>query len=221
MLEKIWKQISAILNAIAGWRFFKPAVFAACTVPALLLAFDLYMGTLADLQTLLKVTGENALALLLLSLSITPIRRVFKVSKINSVRRMVGVWAFFYALGHASVYLLFDRACIAWSSCQPAIIWEDITTRPFIMVGMLAFIILVPLALTSTTGWMRRLGKKWQTLHRLVYVAGVAGVVHFIWGQKSDLEEPIKWAVWLAVILGIRVYYAMQKRAAGARVRPA
>ncbi len=160
------------------------------------------------------MTGQDALAILLLTLSVTPVRRLFGVNKIHNLRRMLGLWAFAYAVTHLSIYLVFDQLCYSPGTCQFAAIWQDILKRKFIFVGQLAFLCLLLLALTSTTGWMRRLKKNWTRLHRLVYVAGVAGVVHFIWIQKSDIREPLNWAFWLAALLGIRIYFATVKRRA-------
>jgi methionine sulfoxide reductase heme-binding subunit len=219
MASRIWRGLGAVLVAIANWRFFKPAVFVACFVPGLLIGWDTYQGDLGvdPVKTLLHRTGETALAILLLSLTVTPVRRLFRVTKVQLVRRMLGVWAFFYAVVHLSMYLVFDQLCYSLETCDFETIWKDILLRRFIFVGQLAFVILLTLALTSTKGWQRRLGRNWTRLHRLVYVAGAAGVVHFIWIQKSDIREPLKWAAWLAVLLGIRVFYAARGRLAKAR----
>ena len=158
------------------------------------------------------------MTILLTTLAVTPVRRIFKVNKIHSLRRMLGVWSFVYALLHLTTYLVFDQLCYSASTCDFDAIWQDILKRRFIFVGQLAFAILLLLAITSTTGWMRRLRKNWTRLHRLVYVAAVAGIVHFIWIQKSDLSEPLKWAAALAVLLGLRVYWAIRKLTAQRRV---
>ena len=167
-------------------------------------------------KTLEHETGEDALGLLFITLAVTPVRRLFSINRVQTVRRMLGVWSFVYALVHVLVYLTTDRACISLATCQYGEIWTDLLKRKFIFVGMVAFTILLALAITSTGGWVRRLKKNWLRLHRLVYVAGVAGVVHYIWGQKSDISEPLKWAGYLVVLLGIRVYLS-RKKAQGAR----
>jgi sulfoxide reductase heme-binding subunit YedZ len=146
--------------------------------------------------------------ILIATLAITPIRRLTGWNRIQSVRRMVGVWSFVYALAHFSVYAVFDKVG------DVAAITQDVVERRFIFSGMLAFVILVALAATSTRGMMRRLGRRWQRLHRLVYVAAIAGAVHFAWGQKADIGEPLLWAAVLAVLLGIRVVYALRRRRA-------
>jgi sulfoxide reductase heme-binding subunit YedZ len=215
-----WRRLGALIGAIANWRFFKPAVFVACAVPLVLLsvAFSRYLFFgqesalgIDPVKTLEHETGEDALGLVVIGLCITPVRRLFSVNRVQIVRRMVGVWAFTYAVAHVLVYLAFDRNCVSLATCQYGEIWTDLVKRKFIFVGMLAFTLLLLLAITSTKGWMRRLKKKWTTLHRFVYVAAIAGVVHYVWGQKSDISEPLKWAGYVVVLLGIRVYFSWRK----------
>lgn len=223
------------LHAFVKSRYFYPAVFVACLYPAFALAYEVYQGDLGvnPVETLEHETGEDTLCLLLLCLSITPLRRLTGWNKLQTVRRMVGVWSFVYALGHVSMYLVFDQNCYSLGTCDAHAMWIDLTKRKFIFVGALAFTILFLLAVTSTNGWIRRLKHRWTSLHRWVYVAGAAGVVHFIWGLKvawpnwvdvhSGREamaaalqvagiEPLKWALWLTVVLGIRAYYAARAR---------
>lgn len=215
-----WRRLGQLLKAIAEWRYFKPAVFVACAVPLGILAFDfsrfLFWGQqdalgIDPVKTLEHETGQDALGLLLITLAVTPLRRLFGINRLQIVRRMLGVWAFAYAVVHVSVYLAFDRACVSFETCQYGEIWADILKRRFIFAGLTAFTILLVLAITSTSGWVRRLRKNWARLHRLVYVAAAAGVVHFIWIQKSDIAEPLNWAFWLAGLLGVRVYFAWKR----------
>ena len=215
--------LAAFVAAVVGWRFFKPAVFVACAVPLAWLAYRFWlafsgrdpMALGADpTKALLHETGKGALRLLLLSLTVTPARRLFGVNRVQVVRRMLGLWAFTYAAVHLSIYLVFDQLCYSMATCQGQAIWQDILKRRFIFVGQAGFLLLLLLAVTSTAGWQRRLKRNWTRLHRLAYVAGVAGIVHLLWIQKSDLPEPLFWAVWLGVVLGIRAYYAIRKRAA-------
>lgn len=217
-----WRRLEQLLAAIANWRYFKPAVFVACAAPLAVLAFKfaqyLYWGHedalgIDPVKTLEHETGEDALGLLLITLAVTPIRRVFALNRVQIVRRMLGVWAFAYAVVHLIVYLAFDRSCTSFASCQFGEIWTDVLKRKFVFAGLTAFTIMLALAITSTSAWVRRLKKNWIRLHRLVYVAAMAGVVHFIWIQKSDISEPLNWAFWLAGLLGIRVYFAWRKRA--------
>jgi sulfoxide reductase heme-binding subunit YedZ len=230
MWREGWRRLSALLAAIANWRFFKPAVFVSCAIPLVLLGYrfgQLLIWNQADalgidpIKTLEHNTGEDALGVLLATLSVTPVRRIFKINRVQIVRRMLGVWAFAYALVHVTVYAVFDRNCYSLAACQYGEVWTDVLKRKFIFAGLTSFTIMLALAVTSTSGWVRRLKKKWATLHRLVYVAAIAGVVHFIWIQKSDISEPLNWAFWLSVLLGIRVYLSWQKRHAAARPRAA
>jgi sulfoxide reductase heme-binding subunit YedZ len=215
-----WRRLGALIATIANWRFFKPAVFVACAVPLVLLSIEfaryLFFGQQSALgidpvKTLEHETGEDALGLVVIGLCITPVRRLLSVNRVQVVRRMVGVWAFTYAVAHVLVYLAFDRNCVSPATCQYGEIWTDLVKRKFIFAGMVAFTILALLAITSTKGWMRRLKRAWTTLHRLVYVAAMAGVVHYVWGQKSDISEPLKWAGYVAGLLVIRVYFAWVK----------
>jgi sulfoxide reductase heme-binding subunit YedZ len=119
---------------------------------------------------------------------------------------MLGLFAFFYASLHFATYLVVDQF-FDWET-----IVEDITKRPFIMAGFAALVLLVPLALTSTKGWIRRLGRRWQTIHRLIYVATALAVVHFLWKVKSDLRDPLLYASILAVLLGFRVVWWLMTR---------
>jgi sulfoxide reductase heme-binding subunit YedZ len=204
-------------------RWFYWSVFAACALPLILLlrqaipvlvpAFwpDVTVPWSGDLgvnptETLLHTTGRHALRFLLIALSITPIRRLTGWNRVQSVRRMVGLWSFAYACCHFLTYVAFDQLG-DWSA-----ITQDVLKRKFIFSGMLAFAILTVLAVTSTNAMIRRLGRRWQRLHRLVYVAAIAGVVHFAWGQKADIREPLVWGAMLAGLFGVRVVLATRKR---------
>lgn len=146
-------------------------------------------------------TGQWALRFLLLSLTMTPLRRLFALSWPLQLRRMLGLYAFSYASLHFSVYLVLDLGGY-WAQ-----IGEDILERPYITVGFLAWLLLVPLAITSTRAMMRRLGPMWARLHRLVYAVGVLAVLHFWWRVKADLSEPLIYATVLALLLGLRLYF--------------
>lgn len=218
-------RIGESINRFLKSPFFYPLVFLACAWPGAILLWnaapilspaffpDLVLPWEGDLgvnpvETLLHETGRDALMLLIASLAITPIRRLTGWNRVQSVRRMVGVWSFVYALGHFAVYVVFDKVG------DVAAISEDVFQRKFIFSGMLAFVLLTMLAATSTNGMIRLLGKRWQRLHRVVYVAAVAGAIHFAWGQKADIGEPLTWAAALALLLGIRVFFAVRKRRA-------
>ncbi len=188
-------------------RLIKAVVFASSLVPAALLARGLYTGNLGvnPAEMLQLETGIWALRFLLASLAITPLRRLSGWNRLVQYRRMLGLFAFFYATLHLLTYVVLDRY-FDWAG-----IVEDVAKRPFITLGMLAFSLLLPLALTSTRGWIRRLGRKWQTLHRLVYFAAIAASLHFIWKVKVVIGEPVYYAVIVAVLLGVRVVLSVRK----------
>jgi sulfoxide reductase heme-binding subunit YedZ len=227
MATRLRERLGALVAAAATWRFFKPAVFVACLVPAIWLgsrAWRFFVGGdvtalgVDPSATLLHETGKTALIILLITLSVTPVRRLLGVNRLQLVRRLLGVWSFTYAALHVSIYLIVDQLCYSAATCEFNAIWQDVLKRRFIFMGATAFVILSLLAITSTTGWQRRLRKNWQRLHRLVYVAAIAAIIHFIWIQKSDIRQPLRWGLWLAVLLGLRVFFAIQKRRR-ARVR--
>jgi len=151
------------------------------------------------IEAVLHWSGRWTLIFLLTGLAITPLRRLTGWNSIIKVRRLVGLFAFFYATLHLSLYLGLDQG-FAWS-----FIVEDVLERPFITVGMASFLLLVPLAVTSTKGWIRRLGKKWQKLHRMVYVAAGLGALHFYWKVKADTFWPLVAAGILGILLLARV----------------
>jgi sulfoxide reductase heme-binding subunit YedZ len=199
-------------------RLLKPAVFTAALLP---LAWLVY-GALTDglganpIERITHVTGEWALRFLLLSLAVTPLRRLFGWNGLIAYRRMLGLFAFFYAVLHLCTWVGLDHS-FDWPR-----LWADVRKRPYITAGMVAFSCLLPLAITSTRGWIRRLGKRWTTLHRLAYVAAVAAVVHYWWLVKADVRGPGWYALGLAVLLAVRLIYALRGRVApGGRRRNA
>lgn len=191
-------------------RVAKPVLFAAALVPAGFLAYGLWYGDLGPnpAETLQLRTGIWALRFLVITLAITPIRRITGWNVVIQYRRMLGLFAFFYATLHLTSYVVLDRYF------DIAGIWEDVAKRPFITMGMTAFALMVPLALTSTRGWIRRLGKRWTVLHRLIYVSAIAGVIHYLWKVKVAVGSPVYYGVILGVLLTVRVIWAMRKRAA-------
>lgn len=220
MLPRLVRGAGRVLDRLAGARAFKPAVFAIAAVPLVWLAYGLWLALTGrdpralgpnPTSYLLHETGQTALTILLLTLSITPIRRLTGANRLQRIRRMLGVWSFAYAAAHLSVYLVFDQLCYSLEACRWPAIWEDILKRRFIFVGQFGFLILLLLALTSTTGWVRRLKKNWARLHRLAYVAAAAGIVHFIWIQKSGITRPLPWIVSFAVIVVVRIWVAVRR----------
>jgi sulfoxide reductase heme-binding subunit YedZ len=178
----------------------KPLVFLACLLPFLGLVHGAAVGDLGanPVETVTDVTGQWALRLLLLTLAITPLRRLLGIRWPQRLRRMLGLFVFFYVSLHLATWAWLDQE-LGWDR-----ILGDIVERPYITVGFAAWLLLVPLALTSTRGMIRRLGRRWQTLHRLVYVIGVLAVLHFLWLVKADMIEPLIYAGLLAVLLALR-----------------
>ena len=155
---------------------------------------------------LLHWAGRSALVTLLATLAVTPVRRLTRYNPLVRVRRLVGLFAFFYASVHLLLYAVVDQG-LAWT-----FILEDVTDRRYITAGFAAFLVMVPLAITSTRGWIRRLGRRWGILHRLVYLAGGLGVLHFYWRVKADKLWPLVSAAVLAALLLPRAWWALQKR---------
>jgi sulfoxide reductase heme-binding subunit YedZ len=189
--------------------WLKPALLVGGLLPLALLAVDGARGALGAnaIEVVLNQTGLLALVLLLASLACTPLKLVFAWTWPMRVRKLLGLLAFTYAALHFLTYAVVDQG-LAWRAMV-----EDVTKRPFITVGFTALVLLVPLAVTSTNGWVRRLGfPRWQRLHRLAYVAAVLGVVHFVWRVKADATEPLIYGAVLALLLGLRVAKALQKR---------
>jgi sulfoxide reductase heme-binding subunit YedZ len=185
----------------------KPALFLACLVPLLLLILDGMAGEL-DAEPVKQIThrtGDWILRFLLVTLAITPVSRMTGKPGLLRFRRMLGLYTFFYAVLHFVTYIWLDQQ-FAWSE-----IIIDVTERPYITVGFSAFLLLIPLAVTSTNGMMKRLGRRWKRLHRLVYLIGVLGVLHYLWLVKADILLPVIHIVILVILLGYRVWYARQK----------
>ena len=190
-------------------RIAKPLIFVAALVPASYLAWALLRAPerlgVNPAETLQLETGIWALRFLLATLAITPLRRLTGWHPIIQFRRMLGLLAFFYACLHLMTYVVLDRY-FDFSG-----VWEDVVKRPFITAGMVAFVSMIPLAVTSTKGWIRRLGRRWQLLHRLVYFSAAAACVHFIWKVKVPVGEPVYYAAILGVLLTFRVVYQFRR----------
>ena len=181
----------------------KPVVFIAALVPLTLLVYNVLTGRTSanPAEDILLTTGIWAFRFLLATLTITPMRRLTGWNRLIQFRRMLGLFAFFYASVHLLSYIAFDRF-FAFGE-----ILGDIAKRPFITAGMAAFALMVPLAVTSTKGWIRRLGRRWQMLHRLIYLSGAAAALHFVWKVKVVIGEPVYYAVVFAVLLGFRLIW--------------
>lgn len=185
-------------------RLIKPLVFILALVPAALMASGVWQDSLGanPIEAVTRSTGDWALRLLLLTLSLSTLRRLMGWTQGIRLRRMLGLFAFFYASIHLILYLWLDQF-FDWGG-----IGRDILKRPFITVGMLAFLMLIPLAITSPKAMLRRLGKRWKMLHTLIYPLSMLAVLHFWWMKdaKSDTSEPLIYAVILAALLGERLY---------------
>jgi sulfoxide reductase heme-binding subunit YedZ len=184
----------------------KPLVFTLSLAPV---AYLLFLGYTNDLgvnpaETLQLETGEWALRFLVATLAITPVRRLTGWNRLIQYRRMLGLFAFFYACLHFLSYLVLDKY-FALDEMM-----ADVFKRPFITLGFVAFVLMIPLAVTSTKGWIRRLGRRWLLLHRLIYVSGVAAAAHYIWKVKVVLGPPVYYAVAIAGLLGLRILWQLK-----------
>ncbi len=195
-------------------RTLKISVFVLCLVPLSILLWDIYTANLGanPVEALLHRTGSWTLRFLVIVLAVTPIKRVSGWTWPLRLRRMLGLFAFFYACLHFLVYTLLDLQ-LDWSH-----VGADIVKRPYITVGFTALVLLLPLAVTSTNKMMRRLGRRWKKLHRLVYLIAVLGVVHFYWLVKADVREPLIYAGIVSALLGFRLLHYLRGRAPAPRL---
>jgi sulfoxide reductase heme-binding subunit YedZ len=208
----------------------KVLFFCASLGPAAWLVWAALTGNLSanPLSDLTNETGVWTLRFLCITLAITPLRRITGWNALIRFRRMAGLFAFFYGSLHFLTYVIADRfagldfpdGIVAWSTLRnlAGSVGDDIYKRPFITIGFTAFVLMVPLALTSTAGMIRRLGgKRWNRLHRLVYVSGVAGVVHYWWLVKADIRNPAAYAAVVALLLGFRLWWLQRRTTAAVR----
>ena len=187
-------------------RFYKILIATNSLIPLALLAYDGWRGQLGanPIEFFLRTTGVLTLVFLIVTLAVTPLRKTFGWNPLVKYRRMLGLFAFFYGFLHLTTYSVFDR-----SLSLPGIV-GDVAQRPFIAIGMAAFFLLIPLAITSTNGWVKRIGgKNWAKLHKLTYVAALLGVVHFWMIVKSDIFYPALFGV---VLAGLLAYRLMNRR---------
>jgi methionine sulfoxide reductase heme-binding subunit len=202
----------------------KPFVFVTALIPVAQLVWRGVHGDLTA-DPLVEITNETGiwtLRFIAITLAITPIRRLTGWNPIIRYRRMLGLFAFFYSMLHFLTYLVGDRFAsldfpdgfVAWSTVVNllASIWQDVAKRPYITVGFIAFVSMIPLAFTSTAGWIRRMGgRNWQRLHRLIYLTGVAAVTHYWWKVKADTLHPAIYAAIVALLLGYRVAQSIKR----------
>jgi len=203
-------------SAVVVRRYIKPAVFLVCLLPLLLLALrafniggDLGANPVEKIQDTL---GQWGLRFLMITLAVTPFRDWFDAPWLVMLRRMLGLYGFFYVLLHFLTWLILDQG-MDW----PGVL-VDVTRRPFITIGFIALLLLIPLAVTSTNGMMRRLGKRWKTLHRLVYPITLLGVWHYWWQVKADIREPLLYLSIVVVLLAWRVWKALRPRSVNRKI---
>jgi sulfoxide reductase heme-binding subunit YedZ len=198
-------------------RWTTVVVFLLCTAPAAWLGWRLWRQDLGPnpLETLQHFTGDWAIRFLIIALAVTPFRKLLRQPDLIRFRRMLGLTAFYYGCLHFLVYLWFDKLFDTQE------IVKDIAKRPFITMGFSCLMLMLPLAITSTKGWIRRLGgKRWQLLHRLVYLSAIAAVVHYYWLVKSDIRLPVFYGSLVALLLGTRLFWSFRKTTARPAAAP-
>ncbi len=190
------------MNSILTSKWTKIVVFVACLVPFAMLVWRGFHDDLtADpIAFVTHTTGDWTLRFLVVTLAITPLRKLLQLPQLIRFRRMLGLFSFFYVCLHFTTWIWLDKQFV-WSE-----MWRDVEKRRFITVGFTGFVLLIPLAITSTAGWIRRLGgKRWQMLHRLVYVTAVLGVIHYYWLVKSNVRKPLFYGVLVGMLLAWRL----------------
>jgi sulfoxide reductase heme-binding subunit YedZ len=190
------------LNSILTSKWTKVVVFVACLVPVGLLVWRGFNNDLSadPIAFVTHATGDWTLRFLVITLAISPLRKILHLPQLIRFRRMLGLFAFFYVCLHFTTWIWLDKGFV-WSE-----MWKDVVKRRFITVGFTGFVLLIPLAVTSTAGWIRRLGgKRWQMLHRLIYVVAVLGVIHYYWLVKSDVRKPLFYGFLVTILLAWRL----------------
>lgn len=217
------------MNRILTNKWTKVAVFLLCLIPALEIALKIagnenpalvwpwfnYDLSANPVKFIEHFTGSWTLRFLVITLAITPLRRILHMPQLIRFRRMFGLFAFFYVSLHFSTWIVLDH----WQQWNWNSIWADLLKRPFIVIGFAGFLLLVPLAVTSTAGWIRRLGgKRWRMLHRAIYITAVLGVIHYYWLVKSDKRAPLAYGAGFAVLFLWRIgdWYLQRRRHAAA-----
>jgi sulfoxide reductase heme-binding subunit YedZ len=192
-------------------RVYKPVVWLLCLTPFALLVYDGFTDNLTanPIEKITNDTGIWTLRLIVAGLAITPLRWLTGINQLINYRRLVGLFAFFYGCLHFTTFFFFDH------QFDFAGMWQDVLKRPYITAGFTAFVLMIPLAITSTTGWIRRMGgKKWNLLHRLIYITALAAVLHYFWKVKLDATNPVYYGVVVAVLLGFRVWRNVARKKA-------
>ena len=199
-------------------RWTKALAFIACLTPLFWVGWRAYQQDLTanPIEYITHFTGDWTLRFLVFTLAVTPLRKLVGLPDLIRFRRMIGLYAFFYGTLHFVTYIWLDKFF------DLPEMWKDVVKRPYITAGFTGFLLMLPLAVTSTTGWIRRMGgKRWQALHRLVYFSAIAGVVHYYWLVKSDIRLPVMYAAFVAVLLGYRaIVWTINRRPRAAVKRP-
>jgi sulfoxide reductase heme-binding subunit YedZ len=191
-------------------RWTKALVFLAGLLPLFWVGWRAWQQNLTanPIEYITHFTGDWTIRFLVFTLAVTPLRKLLGLPDLIRFRRMIGLYAFFYGTLHFVTYIWLDKFF------DLAEMWKDVAKRPYITAGFTAFVLMIPLAVTSTTGWIRRMGgKRWQMLHRAVYVSAIAGVIHYYWLVKSDVRLPAMYGAFVAMLLGYRaIVWAMNRR---------
>ncbi len=195
--------------------WLRVAFFVICLGPFAQLVYNALTDNLGvnPIDAITLYTGSWALIFLIATLSVTPLRKISGWNALVKFRRMLGLFAFFYAMLHFMTFVVLDHFF------DFNAIVKDVMKRPYVTAGFTGFVLLVPLAITSTKGMIRRLGKKWQQLHRLIYIAAVAGVIHFYWLVKADIRRPVQYGFVLALVLGYRLFASISTGVRRSRTR--
>lgn len=208
------------MNSILSSKWTKVFVFLLCLVPLGTLVMRAVQGELTanPIEFITHATGDWTLRFLVITLAITPVRTILRLPQLIRFRRMLGLFAFFYAFLHFSIWIGVDKF-FDWSE-----MWKDVEKRRYITVGFSAFVLMIPLAITSTKGWIRRLGgKRWQLLHRAIYFSAILGVIHYYWQVKSDVRKPLEYAWMVGLLLAWRLgawIYGRARRGAATSAPP-
>ena len=184
----------------------KVLVFISCLAPLVWLLTRTLTGRLGinPVEDLELTTGTWSLRFLVITLAVTPVRRITGWNRVIQYRRMFGLFTFFYVCVHFAIYIGIDQFFAIGA------ILKDVAKRPFITMGFTAFVLMIPLALTSTKGWIRRLGRRWQVLHRLIYISAVCAAIHYLWKVKVMIGSPVYYAFVVALLLGFRVLWQLR-----------
>lgn len=201
------------MKSLLAKKWLKIPVFLLCLIPLGMLVWRWQHNDLTanPIEFITHATGDWTIRFLIITLAVTPLRKLLGLPLLIRYRRMMGLFAFFYGCLHFTTYLWLDKFFDMHE------IWADVAKRRFITVGFTGFVLMIPLAITSTAGWIRRLGgKRWQLLHRAIYLSAIAGVIHYYWLVKSDVRKPLQYAALVGILLAWRLstwVYGRRQRA--------